>query len=126
MQALWSPSVLTAIQDESFRAGVVRDTEMRRELEQHPEKVEAFFRTRHPGIVPTLLSAKSATKQFLNNKHIPLLSIKCGKFGYEDSGVLLGDAAHTMVPFHAMGMITGLEDVRVFFEEFIDPAYRSL
>ena len=25
-----------------------------------------------------------------------------------------------------MGMITGLEDVRVFFEEFIDPAHRSL
>ena len=88
--------------------------------------VEAFFRTRHPGIVPALLSAESATKQFLNNDHIPLMSIKCGKFGYEDSGVLLGDAAHTMVPFHAMGMITGLEDVRVFFEEFIDPAHRSL
>ena len=105
---------------------MVIDTETCRELEQHPRKAEALFRTRHPGIVPALLSAKSATKQFLNNKHIPLMSIKCGKFGYEDSGVLLGDAAHTMVPFHAMGMITGLEDVRVFFEEFIDPAHRSL
>lgn len=105
---------------------MVIDTETCRELEQHPEKVEPFFRTRHPGVVPTLLSAESATKQFLNNQHIPLKSIKCGKFGYEDSGVLLGDAAHTMVPFHAMGMITGLEDVRVFFEEFIDPAHRSL
>ena len=31
-----------------------------------------------------------------------------------------------MVPFHAMGMNTGLEDVRVFFEEFIDPSHRSL
>lgn len=33
----------------------------------------------------------------------------------------LGDSSHTMVPFHAIGMITGLEDVRFFFEDFIDP-----
>ena len=105
---------------------MIIDKETCRDLEQHVQKVEAFFRTRHPGIVPTLLSARSATTQFLYNKHIPLMSIKCGNLGYEDSGVLLGDAAHTMVPFHAMGMITGLEDVRVFFEEFIDPAHRSL
>lgn len=105
---------------------MVIDTETCHELEKDPEKEEAFFRTKHPGIVPALLSAKSATKQFLNNKHIPPMSIKCGKLGYEDSGVILGHAAHTMIPFHAMGMISGLEDVRIFFEEFIVPAHRSL
>lgn len=31
-----------------------------------------------------------------------------------------------MTPFHAMGMITGLEDVRIFFEDFLDPAHREL
>lgn len=31
-----------------------------------------------------------------------------------------------MTPFHAMGMITGLEDVRIFFEDFFDPARREL
>lgn len=96
-----------------------------RELEKHPEKVEAFFRTKHPGIIPGLLSAQSATEQFISHQHISLKSVKCGKFGYEDSAVLLGDSSHTMTPFHAMGMITGLEDVRVFFEEFIDPAHGS-
>ncbi len=105
---------------------MVVDTETCRELEQNPKKVEAFFRTRHPGIVPALLSAESATSQFVNNQHISLKSIKCGRLGYEDSGILLGDSSHTMVPFHAMGMITGLEDVRVFFEDFLDPAHRSL
>lgn len=31
-----------------------------------------------------------------------------------------------MTPFHAMGMITGLQDVRVFFESFRDPAVEAL
>ena len=96
-----------------------------RDLEQHPEKFEAFFSTRFPGIIPDLLSAESATEQFQHHQKISLKSVKCGNFGYKDAGVLLGDASHTMTPFHAMGMITGLEDVRVFFEEFIDPAHRG-
>lgn len=104
---------------------MVAHKEVCRELEEHPEKVEVFFRTKHPGIIPDLLSAQSATEQFVSHQHISLKSVKCGKFGYEDSAVLLGDSSHTMTPFHAMGMITGLEDVRVFFEEFIDRAHRS-
>lgn len=73
-----------------------------------------------------MIPAKSAIEQFVKNQHISLKSIKCGKFGYGDSAVLLGDASHTMTPFHAMGMITGLEDVRIFFEDFLDPAHREL
>ena len=96
------------------------------DLGKHPEKIEGFFQAKYPGIIPDLLSAESATKQFIRQQHIALKSIKCGKFGYEDSGALLGDSSHTMAPFHAMGMIIGLEDVRVFFEDFVDPAHREL
>lgn len=104
---------------------MVAPTDVCHDLEQHPEKFENFFRTRFPGIVPDLLTAESATEQFVHHQHISLRSVKCGKFGYKDSGVLLGDSSHTMVPFHAMGMITGLEDVRVLFEDFIDPAHSA-
>ena len=97
-----------------------------RELEKHPENFAAFFSRKFPGIIPDLLSPESATEQFRHHQKISLKSIKCGKFGYGDAGVLLGDSSHTMTPFHAMGMITGLEDVRVFFEDFIDPAHREL
>lgn len=31
-----------------------------------------------------------------------------------------------MVPFHDMGVIIGLNNVRIFFETFIDPAHRAL
>ena len=102
---------------------MIAHTDVCRELEANPEKVETFFLTQHPGIIPGLLSAQSAIEQFVSNQHISLKSVKCGSFGYGDCGVLLGDASHTMTPFHAMGMITGLEDVRIFFEDFIDPAH---
>ncbi|MCJ1463252.1 hypothetical protein MMC07_001857 [Pseudocyphellaria aurata] len=112
--------------DGSLRGGMVAPTDICRSLERHPEEFANFFRTRFPGIIPDLLSAESVTEQFIRHQHISLKSVKCGKFGYKDTAVLLGDSAHTMLPFHAMGMITGLEDVRIFFEEFIDPAHSAL
>ena len=95
-----------------------------RRLEQHPEELETFFSQKYPGVIPNLMSAEAAKEQFLHRVHLSLVSIKCGRFGYGDSCVLLGDSSHTMVPFYGMGMNTGLEDVRIFFEEFIDPAHR--
>ena len=105
---------------------MVVPTEVSNEFEQQPERVASWFRSRYPGIVPDLMSAKDVTEQFIHHHHISLGSVKCGTFGYKDSAVLLGDAAHQMTPFHAMGMITGLEDVRIFFEEFLDPANNAL
>ena len=101
-------------------------TEISNDLKAHPEKIEVWFRDRYPEIIPKLMSAQEVTQQFVGHQHISLKSIKCGTFGYKDSAVLLGDSSHSMTPFHAMGMITGLEDVRVFFEQFIDPAHAGL
>ncbi|KAM5439192.1 putative kynurenine 3-monooxygenase [Microsporum canis] len=112
--------------DGSFRAGMVCDTQKLRYFEAHPETFSDFFAKEFAGIVPELLSAEEVTRQFLAHQKIPLKSIKCGKLGYKDNAVLLGDSCHTMTPFHAMGMITGLEDVRVFFEKFRDPAVAAL
>ncbi|KAI1342554.1 kynurenine 3-monooxygenase [Xylariaceae sp. FL0016] len=106
----------------TFRAGMVCDTEQIRHFEAHPEQFADWFRKEFKGIVPDLMSAEEATAQFVKHQKIPLKSIKLNKFGYKDDVVLLGDSSHTMTPFHAMGMITGLEDVRVFFKRFRDPA----
>lgn len=91
-------------------------------MEAHPEDFVAWFSEGFPGIVPQLLSAAEAKRQFIAHQKIPLKSVKINKFGYQDRVVLLGDSSHAMAPFHAMGMIAGLEDVRVFFEQFRDPA----
>lgn len=101
-------------------------TDTVRYYEDHPYEFAAWFKNEFAGIVPDLLSEQQLTDQFIAHQKIPLKSIKLNKLGYKDNAVLLGDSSHTMTPFHAMGMITGLEDVHVFFKKFRDPAVAQL
>lgn len=80
---------------------------------------QSFFAQSFPGVCPELISTESLVAQFTKNPHLPLISIKCSPHHYKSSVVILGDAAHAMVPFYGQGMNAGLEDVRVLFE-FLD------
>ncbi|KAJ4992695.1 kynurenine 3-monooxygenase [Stagonosporopsis vannaccii] len=82
-------------------------------------KVVEYFSKNFPAVVPDLITEEDLKTQFSNNEHLPLISIKCTPYHYQDSGVIVGDAAHAMVPFYGQGMNAGLEDVRVLFE-FLD------
>ena len=84
--------------------------------EDHQQKLEQFFQTNFPGVCPDLISTSDLQKQFRENPHLPLISIKCKPYHYKSSVVILGDAAHAMVPFYGQGMNAGLEDVRVLFD----------
>ena len=75
----------------------------------------AFFDKYFPGVCPQLISESELLEQFRGNPHLPLVSIKCAPYHYKSSVVILGDAAHAMVPFYGQGMNAGLEDVRVLF-----------
>lgn len=87
------------------------------ELDKNPDSVQAFFIENFPGVVPDLISSDEILKQYTTNPHLPLISIKCGPYHYGSSVVILGDAAHAMVPFYGQGMNAGLESVRVLFEQ---------
>ena len=43
------------------------------------------------------------------------MQIQAKPYHYKDRVVILGDAAHSMVPFYGQGLNCGLEDVRVLF-----------
>lgn len=81
--------------------------------------LEQYFNSNFPGVCPDLISPEDLQKQYRGNPHLPLISIKCTPYHYKASVVILGDAAHAMVPFYGQGMNSGLEDVRVLFE-FLD------
>lgn len=85
-------------------------------LENPVEKLQKFFHRDFPGVCPDLISPSDLQRQFRENPHLPLISIKCTPHHYKSSVVILGDAAHAMVPFYGQGMNAGLEDVRVLFE----------
>ena len=87
--------------------------------ESSASELESFFTLNFPGVCPELITTESLEAQFRKNPHLPLISIKCSPHSYKSSVVILGDAAHAMVPFYGQGMNAGLEDVRVLFE-FLD------
>ena len=103
--------------DRSFTCTLFAPSSCFEDLSEDPESsLEEFFNTNFPGVCPDLIKRKDLLQQFRENPHLPLISIKCTPYHYKSSVVILGDAAHAMVPFYGQGMNAGLEDVRVLFE----------
>lgn len=100
--------------DKSFTCTLFAPSATFASLEQTPASIEQFFHTQFPGAAE-LVGVSELRKQFEQNPHLPLISIKCSPHTFSSSGVILGDAAHAMVPFYGQGMNAGLEDVRVLF-----------
>lgn len=88
-------------------------------LSANPGEIPHFFQKHFPGVSPERIAPNDLIAQFNTSPHLPLISINCTPYHYNASVVILGDAAHAMVPFYGQGMNAGLEDVRVLFE-FLD------
>jgi len=72
------------------------------------EKITAFFRRDFPdtlGLIPDILH------EFKTNPTGRLGTVKCYPWAYKGNTILLGDAAHAIVPFYGQGMNASFEDV---------------
>ncbi|SNS94662.1 kynurenine 3-monooxygenase [Ekhidna lutea] len=75
-------------------------------------EVEAFF-TKYFRDAKTHMP--DITDQYFNNPTSSLITTKCEPW-HKNRTILLGDAAHAIVPFYGQGMNSGFEDVRLFIE----------
>ncbi len=77
------------------------------------EKVMAFFETTFPDLIPNI---PNLLETWNNNPVGSLMTVKCDPWHFNDTILLLGDAAHAVVPFYGQGMNAGFQDCTVFQE----------
>lgn len=80
------------------------------------DRVLRFFQKEFPdalSVMPNLLD------DFFTNPTAPLGTIKCSPWHYKGNTLLMGDAAHAIVPFYGQGMNASFEDV-VEFDEILN------
>lgn len=78
-----------------------------------PDKLDAFFDQHFAQVKPLIADLH---KDFFTNPTGRLSTVRCAPWHFEDKALLLGDAAHAIVPFHGQGMNCGFEDALAFAE----------
>jgi kynurenine 3-monooxygenase len=78
-----------------------------------PNEVTAFFRREFPDAVPLLPTLQP---DYVAHPTGHLGTVRCRPWSYKDRLLLVGDAAHAIVPFHGQGMNAAFEDCVVLDE----------
>ncbi len=74
------------------------------------EKITEFFEKQFPDALELIPDIAS---EFSNNPTGALGTVKCSPWYYQNKTLILGDAAHAVVPFYGQGMNASFEDVTV-------------
>ena len=78
-----------------------------------PEAVSASFKASFSDVLPFM---PQLTENFFANPTGSMVTIKCSPWHYAGKVLLLGDAAHAIVPFFGQGLNCSFEDCTVFLE----------
>ncbi|WP_299275726.1 NAD(P)/FAD-dependent oxidoreductase [uncultured Psychroserpens sp.] len=74
------------------------------------EKINDFFLQQFPDALRLI---PNIAEEFANNPTGALGTVKCSPWYYKGKTLLMGDAAHAVVPFYGQGMNASFEDVTV-------------
>ena len=74
---------------------------------QTAENVRDFFQQYFPDVLPLI---PGLLEDFFNNPTGHLGTVRCAPWNLDERAILMGDAAHAIVPFHGQGMNCGFED----------------
>ena len=71
------------------------------------EKLIAFFKEVFPDAVPLM---PTLAEDFFGNPTGSLMTVRCFPWTFKNKMMMIGDAAHAIVPFYGQGMNCGFED----------------
>ena len=72
------------------------------------DRLQEFFKQQFSDLIPLLPNLET---EYFNNPTGRLATVRCNPWHYQDLALLIGDAAHAIVPFHGQGMNCGFEDI---------------
>ena len=72
--------------------------------------VTAFFQRYFPDAIPLM---PTLLEDFRQNPASSLVTVKCAPWQWQNRILLIGDAAHAIVPFYGQGMNAGFEDCTI-------------
>lgn len=81
----------------------------------NPKDIVEFFKKHFADALP-LIGEDSLVRDIMTRRPSPLGSVKCKPYHYKNRCVIIGDAAHAMLPFYGQGLNCGFEDVRILLE----------
>ncbi len=76
-------------------------------------KITTFFAAQFPDALALI---PNIAQEFANNPTGALGTVKCSPWSYKNKTLIMGDAAHAVVPFYGQGMNASFEDIVVFDE----------
>ena len=101
-------------QDHSFTMTLFMPFDLFKAIETE-EDLLAFF-VKHFADSVSLIGVERLVCDYFKNPVGQLVSVKCYPYFMADSVIIMGDAAHAVVPFYGQGMNAGFEDCLIYYE----------